>query len=375
MPSKMISLHLVILLTLLSIFFFYIYNEKSQLNNKMNHDFLFNFYSVDATASLSSGTSDGSSKVIIVVNEPPIPRNNNLEMDEDTSTDIQLTFVDRDNIYERYDLEIVDGPSNGELTKISEIDNQGQGNYFAQYKYIPNTNFFGTDVLTFQADDGIDKSEQIGIVTITVNPINDPPVTVDLGQKEILCIDKQKFVLKAEDVDNNKLSFDVSQPQHGKVIEESNGDNSLIVNYVPEKGYHGSDSFTFSVNDGNSLQQDSNYLNGGNSSSSSNTGSAYLQIYCIPLKLTTQFEEKEFFAGENININIGKNSIFEIDYEIPENCNLNEKFMNNNYFPFTNTFSNSELSYIKENVFKYSKNINEQLNYLFDIECEFDYND
>jgi hypothetical protein len=60
----------------------------------------------------------------------------------------------------------VDNPTNGTLTLNSD----------GSFTYTPNLNFFGTDSFTYVANDGTSDSDVAATVTITVNPVVDPPI-------------------------------------------------------------------------------------------------------------------------------------------------------------------------------------------------------
>ncbi|EMI15642.1 Cadherin domain containing protein, partial [Rhodopirellula maiorica SM1] len=62
------------------------------------------------------------------------------------------------------------GPSNGTLN----INADGS------FSYTPNTNFSGTDTFTYQTSDG-NQDSNVATVTITVNSVNDAPVTSATG--------------------------------------------------------------------------------------------------------------------------------------------------------------------------------------------------
>ncbi|GAA4443733.1 VCBS domain-containing protein [Novipirellula rosea] len=65
---------------------------------------------------------------------------------------------------------LVTGPSNGTLS----INADGS------FRYTPDTNFSGTDTFTYQTNDGTQDSN-VATVTITVNSVNDAPVTTASG--------------------------------------------------------------------------------------------------------------------------------------------------------------------------------------------------
>jgi hypothetical protein len=76
----------------------------------------------------------------------------------------------------------VDSPTNGTLVLNSD----------GSFTYTPNLNFNGTDLFTYMANDGASDSD-VATVTITVNPVVDPPIadagpdqTVNEGSKVTL---------------------------------------------------------------------------------------------------------------------------------------------------------------------------------------------
>jgi hypothetical protein len=82
-------------------------------------------------------------------------------------------------------------------------------------------------------------------VSITVNPVNDPPVADDqsVSTDEDTAVE---ITLTASDVDGDPLTFGiVTAPAHGALSGAAPN-----VTYTPDADYHGPDSFTFRANDG-----------------------------------------------------------------------------------------------------------------------------
>jgi serine protease AprX len=181
---------------------------------------LFFFTSVVADA--------GSSRWI---NDPPVAQNQNLVTMEDTSLPLTLTGSDVNNDVLTFN--VVQGPLHGILS----------GNP-PNLSYSPNQNFNGSDSFTFTVNDGTLDSE-IATVTISVQPINDPPVPTNLAVS--VAKNKSKSILlSATDADNQSLTYGIqSSPTHGVLTGSG---QSLI--YTPESNYTGNDVFTFSVSDG-----------------------------------------------------------------------------------------------------------------------------
>ena len=130
------------------------------------------------------------------------------------------------------------------------------GNCSATITYTPAANYNGPDSFTFNANDGIATSNT-ATVSITVNPVNDPPVAnnvaVTTNEETPVTI-----TLTASDIDSSNLTFTVvSGPSHGVVTPTSgpmtcapNGSCTATVTYTPAANFNSLDSFSFRANDG-----------------------------------------------------------------------------------------------------------------------------
>ncbi len=109
--------------------------------------------------------------------------------------------------------------------------------------YTPNVHFNGTEVLFYTAVDTFGRSASSGI-TITVIPVNDPPVadaqSVTTNEETAVAV-----TLTGSDVETPDLIFSIGVgPSHG--ILSGTPPN---VTYTPAPDYNGTDAFTFSVAD------------------------------------------------------------------------------------------------------------------------------
>src|SRR5262249_12737159 len=110
--------------------------------------------------------------------------------------------------------------------------------------YVPNPNFFGADMFSYQASDGSLKSAPT-TVTITVSPVNDAPVATSKST-QTLQNSALAILLSGEDADGDSLSFTVvSGPRHGEL-----SGTPPNLTYTPAFNYLGPDSLTFVVSDG-----------------------------------------------------------------------------------------------------------------------------
>ena len=110
--------------------------------------------------------------------------------------------------------------------------------------YTPTANYHGSDSFAFKANDGLLDSTP-ALVSITVTSVNDAPVATPQAV-ELVEDGTAAITLAGTDVDGDSLSFTVTtQPAHGTL-----SGTAPNLTYTPSANYHGSDSFTFTVNDG-----------------------------------------------------------------------------------------------------------------------------
>ena len=152
--------------------------------------------------------------------------------DEDTAKAITLTGSDLDGDTLIYG--VVTQPTHGALSGTAP-----------NLTYTPAADYNGADSFTFKANDGMVDSN-IATVSITVTPVNDPPVadpqTVMTDQDNQLSI-----TLMGSDIETPpaSLTFAVTVPPGHGVLTGTPPN----VTYAPDVGYHGSDSFAFTVTD------------------------------------------------------------------------------------------------------------------------------
>ena len=198
------------------------------------------------TFKVNDGSVDSSPATVSInltsVNDLPISDNQSVITAEDLATVITLTGSDIDGDPLLYS--IVSGPSHGTLT--------GTG---TSITYTPTSNYNGFDSFTFKANDGAADSN-VGVVSLTITPVSDPPVAFDLGGALLTTLEDLPKVINlvGTDPDGDALTYIiVTPPAHG--IISGTGPS---VTYTPSPGYNGPDAFTFKVNDGSS---DSNIAN------------------------------------------------------------------------------------------------------------------
>ncbi|KKT41943.1 MAG: VCBS repeat-containing protein [Candidatus Giovannonibacteria bacterium GW2011_GWA2_44_13b] len=155
-----------------------------------------------------------------------------VDMDEDSSIDLDLLASDSDNPLQTLVWSIVSGPLHGVLSFISNND----------YTYAPSLNFVGSDSFTWKAFDGFLDSN-IGTVSITVHAVNDAPVLTDIGNKSVDELVNLTFTASATDVDTGDiLFFSLSGEPGGATINSSTG----VFSWTPTEA-QGPGDYTFNV--------------------------------------------------------------------------------------------------------------------------------
>jgi hypothetical protein len=166
------------------------------------------------------------------VNDQPVALPGAVEVDEDSSVGFTLGVSD------------VDGDT---LTVTAPVTGPFNGSALCtgtSCDYSPNSNFNGADVFTFSVDDGNGGTDTASI-TITVDPVNDPPV----ANAASVTTDEDTPValaLSATDVDGDLLTYTPASPSSGTL----QGVAPNVV-YTPGVNFNGSDAFFFGADDGN----------------------------------------------------------------------------------------------------------------------------
>jgi VCBS repeat-containing protein len=187
--------------------------------------------------------------IVTPVNAPPVAHPQDVMTAEETAKVITLTGDDGDpEVNQVLTFTITTPPQFGTLGAI----NQATG----AVTYTPNTDFNGTDSFAFTVTDDHQAGPPHGltspaaVVTITVTPVNKPPVAhpqsvaTGIGTPRVI-------TLTGEDSDpevTQVLTFTITTPpQHGTLssINQATG----VVTYTPNAGYVGPDSFAFTVTD------------------------------------------------------------------------------------------------------------------------------
>lgn len=185
---------------------------------------------------LASSATDGVVDITVAaINDAPVADPQSLTTDEDIPLAITLTGSDQEG--DPLSFSVVGNPANGTLT--------GSG---ANLIYTPNLNFNGSDSFRFVSNDGQFDSAP-ATVGITINGVNDAPQPLDdFASTPQYTPVTVNVIANDTDPESDALTVTaVTVPQKGTV--DLNGDGTIT--YRPIHTFKGSDSFTYTVDDGN----------------------------------------------------------------------------------------------------------------------------
>ncbi|TPW12862.1 MAG: hypothetical protein FD127_2387, partial [Acidimicrobiaceae bacterium] len=186
---------------------------------------------------VNDGTVDSNvatvSITVACVNDPPVANDNAHTIAEDTPAVGTATSSDTDGGAPAYALSTA--PANGSAT----VNPDGS------YTYTPNLNYNGSDSFEFAVSDGAGGTDT-GLITITITPVNDPPVAND--NTHTIAEDTPAVgTATSSDVDGGAPAYSLSTaPSNGSVTVNPDGSYT----YTPNPNYNGPDSFEFGVSDG-----------------------------------------------------------------------------------------------------------------------------
>jgi hypothetical protein len=167
------------------------------------------------------------------VNDAPIADDQSVTTPEDTAKGITLTGSDVDST--NLTFAILIGPTNGVLNGLNT--NTGA------LLYAPATNYNGPDSFTFSVFDG--SLYATGTVSITVTPVNDPPVAVDdtatTPEDTSVTI---PVLANDSDVDGDTLTITLATATNGLV---SIVGTNLV--FTPATNFNGIATINYTIND------------------------------------------------------------------------------------------------------------------------------
>lgn len=159
--------------------------------------------------------------------------------------DVLSNDTDVDSPLSGATLTLVSGPSHG--TAVLQSPAEG-------FLYTPDPDYFGGDSFTYTVTDPGGAVSAPGLVTITVTPVNDPPVAVDDAATTL-----EDTAVDIPVLDND---YDVDDPivisslaitantTHGTIIVNT---STGVVTYTPATGFEGDDNFKYTITDPHGL--------------------------------------------------------------------------------------------------------------------------
>lgn len=183
------------------------------------------------------------------VNDPPVASNDSYSTPEDTALTITAPGVlgnDTD----------IDGPTPLTAVLVATTTNGSLTlNANGSFTYTPNANYTGPDSFTYRARDAANAESGIATVSITVTPVNDPPVAAN---DAFSTNEDVPLTINAPGVLGNDTDIDGPTPLTAVIVSTTtNGSLTLNANgsftYTPNSNYNGPDSFTYRARDGSGL--------------------------------------------------------------------------------------------------------------------------
>ena len=184
----------------------------------------------------AGGTSTSTVTVIVApVNDAPVAVIDVATTNEDTPLKISPLLNDSDVDGDPLTITAAASPN-----AVVTINPDGT------ISYVPNANFNGTDVITYTISDG-KGGTSTATITVTVAPVNDPPVaandTASTNEDTPVTV---AVLANDTDLDGNPLSVVAATAGNGTVVINPDG----TVTYTPKANFFGVDTITYTISDG-----------------------------------------------------------------------------------------------------------------------------
>lgn len=221
----------------------FVFNENGsftfQPNQNYNGTLVVNYLACDPCGACALVTLTIN---VTAVNDLPIALNDSFSTNEENSVNATVAANDSD----------VDNGNSSLTYSLLGIAQNGSINFNnnGSFIYTPNLNFNGVESIEYQVCDPGQLCD-IGLLSITVNPINDVPVALDDefdGLEDIVITGDVSA--NDSDVDSPGLTYSVvSNPSYGNLNLLPNGSFT----FQPTNNFYGEVTFTYSVCDNASL--------------------------------------------------------------------------------------------------------------------------
>ncbi len=192
-------------------------------------------YTVIVTASDGNGGTTPIGFSWIVNNPPPIATGEAVTLSEDSSISGTLRGGDHDPDGDALTYSLSSAPSSGHAI----VNPDGT------FRYVPNSNFTGTDTFTYLVTDA-DGGTTTATVTVTVTPVQDPPIARDdtvrtIGSNPVVI----PVLLNDTDPDGDPLRIVSATSLNGIATINSNG----TVTFAAAPTFIGTATVTYVVED------------------------------------------------------------------------------------------------------------------------------
>jgi VCBS repeat-containing protein len=193
------------------------------------------------------GTETKSATIdVLAVDDPPAPADDAYGVNEDATLSVggPGVLANDADIDGPFPLTagLVGGPAHGSLALNAD----------GSFTYTPNSNYSGSDSFTYKSIDG-DGAYGVGVVHLTVNPVNDNPTAAD--DTVVLPEDGGPAPIgvlandsSAPDSGETLTVTAATAPAHGTATIAPGGQSVV---YTSARDYNGTDSFTYTASDGN----------------------------------------------------------------------------------------------------------------------------
>lgn len=211
------------------------------------------------TATASSNENDAnlndnaSSAIVVLVgaNNPPIAVGDTISINEDDSAQINILTndYDFDGTLDSSSVDL-DPSTPGQQTSFSTPEGTWSVDANGQVTFVPNENYHGPAIIYYTVLDNDADTSNLGLIVVTVNPVNDPPVLANehMGTDEDTPLTGDITNALDYDPDSTTLNLNttpVSGPLHGEISVSSNG----TFTYLPDSNYTGLDTVIFEICD------------------------------------------------------------------------------------------------------------------------------
>lgn len=202
------------------------------------------------TATDSNGEDDSSpATATIPVNDPPVANNDLVSTDEDNPVTIEILANDTDDFGIVSNTVDVDPTKPGQQTDLDTPEGFWEVADGGEVIFTPAEDFNGTAQITYLMQDGSEVESNIANITVTILPVNDPPIGED---QELSTIVGQSVggdaLEEAYDIDNTTLTVSsepVNGPLNGTIVIHEDG----TYTYTPDPGYAGTDEIELQICD------------------------------------------------------------------------------------------------------------------------------